>query len=189
MTAKKIFVSADSLLNDSFTLGARVLASGFAPDMLIALWRGGTPVGAAIQELLVYCGVINQHFAVKTRHYAGIEQRHGKVLVEGLEPVLPHLRPGLKVLLVDDVFDTGLSLEALMGLLANQCAGLEIRTATPYFKPANNQTARQPDYFLHSTDEWIVFPHELDGLRVAEILAGKPELTALRTILPLTTDH
>ncbi len=55
----------------------------------------------------------------------------------------------------------------------------EIRLATPYFKPGNNQTDRVPDYFLHQTEAWLVFPHELIGLTVEEMLDHKPELAAL----------
>ena len=52
----------------------------------------------------------------------------------------------------------------------------EIRIATPYYKPANNKTERVPDYYVHETDDWLVFPHELDGLTTDEIRSNKPEL-------------
>ena len=55
----------------------------------------------------------------------------------------------------------------------------EIRVATPYFKPGKNQTDKEPDYYLHKTDQWLVFPHELEGLSEDEIKANKPELTEL----------
>jgi hypothetical protein len=52
----------------------------------------------------------------------------------------------------------------------------EIRIATPYFKPNKNKTDRKPNYYIHETDKWLVFPHELDGLTVEELKANKPEL-------------
>ena len=55
----------------------------------------------------------------------------------------------------------------------------EIRVATPYFKPKNNKTDRVPDYYIHETDQWLVFPHELQGLSMDEIKANKPELQSL----------
>jgi hypothetical protein len=55
----------------------------------------------------------------------------------------------------------------------------EIRVATPYYKPANNKTDRVPDYYLHSSDEWLVFPHEIDGLTVEELRENRPELTQI----------
>ena len=55
----------------------------------------------------------------------------------------------------------------------------EIRVATPYFKPKNNKTDRVPDYYIHETDQWLVFPHELQGLTLEEIKSNKPELNSL----------
>ena len=49
----------------------------------------------------------------------------------------------------------------------------DIRVATVYFKPQNNKTNIQPDYFIHKADKWLVFPHELEGLSLDEIAAGK----------------
>jgi len=52
----------------------------------------------------------------------------------------------------------------------------DIRIATPWFKPANNRTDLEPDYFLHKSDDWLVFPHELKKLNQEEMLANKPGL-------------
>ena len=46
----KIFISADSLLRDSVELGLRVVRSGFRPTFLVGIWRGGAPVGIAVQD-------------------------------------------------------------------------------------------------------------------------------------------
>ena len=51
-----------------------------------------------------------------------------------------------------------------------------IRIAVPWFKPNKNMTEITPDYYLHTTDDWLVFPHELDGLDEKEIFANKPGL-------------
>jgi hypothetical protein len=50
----------------------------------------------------------------------------------------------------------------------------DIRIATVWYKPARNQTALKPDYFIHESNEWLVFPHEIDGLTPKEIRAHKP---------------
>ena len=55
--AEKLFISAQQLLEDSFALGLDILDSGFRPDVIVGVWRGGTPVGIAVQELLDYFGV------------------------------------------------------------------------------------------------------------------------------------
>jgi hypothetical protein len=58
-----------------------------------------------------------------------------------------------------------------------------VRIATPWYKPGNNQTNLRPDYYLHETDAWIVFPHELAGLTFEEIKAGKTELAPVLDLL------
>ena len=82
---------------------------------------------------------------------------------------------------MDDVHDTGISVQQIITDLKKACKKNtpEIRVATPYFKQLKNKTDRTPDYFLHETDEWLVFPHELEGLTLDEIKANKPELNAL----------
>ncbi len=55
----------------------------------------------------------------------------------------------------------------------------QIRIATPWYKPGNNQTSLKPDYYIHETDQWLVFPHEMKGLEQSEILANKPEMEEL----------
>ena len=48
------------------------------------------------------------------------------------------------------------------------------RIATVYYKPSRNQTDMTPDYYVHETEQWLVFPHEIVGLSVDEIRAHKP---------------
>ncbi|GIR74626.1 MAG: hypothetical protein CM15mP76_13530 [Prochlorococcus sp.] len=55
----------------------------------------------------------------------------------------------------------------------------EIKVATPYFKPEKNLTNNKPDFYIHETDKWLVFPHELEGLTIDEIEKNKPELADL----------
>ena len=55
----------------------------------------------------------------------------------------------------------------------------EIKVATPFFKPSKNQTDRRPDFFIHETDQWLIFPHELEGLTFEDIKENKPELKNL----------
>ena len=58
MTTDKIYISANDLLADSLRLGMQVIDSGFAPTHLVGIWRGGAPVGIAVQELLEYHGCL-----------------------------------------------------------------------------------------------------------------------------------
>ena len=173
----KLFISADSLLADSFALGAQVLRAGFRPTFLAALWRGGAPVGIAVQELLEHHGVACDHIAVRTSSYTGIDQQQKTVRVHAMDYLVSHIGAADRLLIIDDVFDSGRSLEAVIDELrrrtAERCPA-EVRIATVYYKPSRNRSRLKPDFFVHETDRWLVFPHELQGLSEAEIAAHKP---------------
>ncbi len=176
MTADKRFISAEELLRDPFALGARILDSGFRPTFLVGVWRGGAPVGIAVQELLEFRGVATDHIAIRTSAYAGIEQRRKTVRIHGIDYLVSRLNAEDRLLLIDDVFDSGCSLEALLGELAQRCRRNlpeQIRIATVYYKPSRNLTRVQPDFFVHETEQWLVFPHELCGLSDDELRTHK----------------
>ena len=174
----KVYISAQQLLEDSYALAMPVFDSGYRPDYIVGVWRGGAPVGIAVQELLELLGIKSDHIAIRTSSYTGIGQRSRTVKVHGLGYIVDRISQGESLLLVDDVYDTGLSLQQVIEDIETQCASNrpDIRIATPWFKPANNQTDRTPDYFVHQSDRWLVFPHELMGLTLEEIRTHKPEL-------------
>ena len=181
----KHYITPQQLLQDSFALAWQVFESGYSPNYIVGVWRGGTPVGIAVHELLDILGVKSDHWAIRTQSYNGIAQRQHRVQVDGLNYLTERVRPTDTLLLVDDVYDTGLSLQQIVLDLQQACGAStpEIRIATPWFKPANNQTLRTPDYFIHQTSDWLVFPHELDGLEIDEMRANKPELAPLMDAL------
>jgi len=172
----KIYLSANDLLLDSFQLGKQVLDSGWRPDVLIALWRGGTPVGVAVHELLLYRGIPTLHMAVKCQSYTGLGQR-GEVVFENTAAIFAQIQPNHRVLVVDDIFDSGNTARAALRLLAPHTA--EVRLATLYWKPNANVTDLRPHYHVRETDAWIVFPHELEGLSPDNIRQKDPALHAL----------
>ena len=181
----KQYLTPQQLLADAFALAAQVFESGFRPNHIVGVWRGGTPVAIAVHELLHVLGVETDHFAIRTRSYSGMGQREDEIQVDGLGYLNGRLRGGDALLLVDDVHDSGLSLQRVIAELRRIYGANtpEIRIATPYFKPGNNRVEGEPDYFLHKTDDWLVFPHELEGLTLAEIRANKPELSAAMALL------
>lgn len=178
----KIYISAQSLLKDSFLIGKQILESDFAPNFIVGVWRGGTPVGIAVQEMLAFFGQKSDHIAVRTSLYKGIDNRDDTVRVHGLDYLITNMNYDDSLLIVDDVFDTGRSIDAVINTLQakmrRNCPS-QIKVATPWFKPSKNATERVPDYYVHETDEWLVFPHELDGLSNEEIASGKGELSAI----------
>ncbi len=175
----KVYVSAQELLEDSFRLALEVLKSDFRPDFIVGVWRGGTPVGIAVQELLDNMGVKTDHIAIRTSSYAGIGTRNKEVRVHGLDYLVRNINQPDSLLIVDDVFDTGLSIEAVIKTLKDKArlnTPHDIRIATPYYKPSNNKTDLDPDYYIHKSEDWLVFPHELQGLDREEMMANKPGL-------------
>lgn len=179
---EKIYITAEELLRDSFALGLKVLESGFLPDFIVAVWRGGTPVGIAVQELLKYAGVETDHIAIRTSYYHGIDQTHSQVQVHNLGYLQENLNYDHSLLIVDDVFDRGRSIQAIieeLKRLTRRNLPKDIRVATVWFKPEKNVTDIVPDYYVNETARWLVFPHELDGLSEAEVKAGKPVIADL----------
>jgi len=175
----KVYLHAQDLLNDSFELGLRIYKSGFCPSFIIGIWRGGTPVGIAVQEILDHMGVKTDHIAIRTSSYYGINKRDKHVRVHALEYVVRHTNREDGLLIVDDVFDSGNSIKTILETLKikmRRNLPNDIRIATTWFKPGNNVTDIVPDYYIHETDKWLVFPHELDGLTRKEMFANKPGL-------------
>ena len=88
----KQYLSANQLLVDSFRLAERVFSDGFKPTIIIAIWRGGVPIGIAVQEFLAYCGIDTDHIAIRTSSYgAGIDQRLSGIRVHGLNYLIKKL--------------------------------------------------------------------------------------------------
>jgi hypoxanthine phosphoribosyltransferase len=174
---EKTFISAESLLRDSLQLGLRIVRSDFRPSFLVGVWRGGAPIGISVQEVLEYNGIECDHIAIRTSSYSGIDQQARAVRVHAIDYLVSQLTFEDRLLLIDDVFDSGRSLEAVLDELARRCRRNlpeHIRIATVYYKPARNRSRIQPDYYIRETDQWLVFPHELQGLTREEILAHKP---------------
>jgi len=175
----KKYISADELLLDSFKLGMKIHNSGFKPDFIVGVWRGGAPVGIAIQELLAYLGNHADHIAIRTSSYTGINSQLKRVRIHGLGYLIKNMNAEDKLLIVDDVFDSGRSIKAILDTLnakSRKNTPQDIRIAMPWYKPERNITTFTPEYYLHETDDWLIFPHEMDGLDEAEIFANKPGL-------------
>ena len=177
----KLFIQSEELLKDSFNLAWQVYESGYRPNYIIGVWRGGAPIGIAVQEFLDVLGVSSDHIAIRTSHYKGIDERESQVQVYGLNYVIKQVESEDSLLIVDDVHDTGISIQKIILDLQTACKKNtpEIKVATPYFKPMKNKTDRKPDFYLHETEKWLVFPHELEGLSMDEIIEFKPELSDL----------
>lgn len=135
-----------------------IVADGFEPEVVVAIARGGLLPGGAIAYALgaKNCGALNVEF------YTGV----GEVLdaPEILPPALDiTYLEGRRVLLVDDVADSGRTLALAVALLRD--AGAEVRSATIYTKPGS---IALPDYSWRETALWIDFPWSFKGSVIEE---------------------
>jgi len=129
-------------------LAAAIHADGFEPDVVVAIARGGLTVGGALAYALDVknCGAMNVEF------YTGIDERLDVPVV--IPPALDLVDvAGLRVLVADDVADTGHTLKLVREVLAQHVA--EARTAVLYSKP---HSVVAPTYVWRQTDRWIDFP-------------------------------
>jgi hypoxanthine phosphoribosyltransferase len=175
----KVFISAQQLLEDSFRLAHSIYSDGFHPDFIVGIWRGGTPVGIAVQEYFEFKRIKTDHIAVRTSSYYGIDKQSKEIRVHGLHYLVENIDADDSLLIVDDVFDSGRSVDALIRTireLSRKNTPGDIRVACPWYKPTKNAVDFEPDYYLHESADWLVFPHELDGLEVDEIRNGKRDL-------------
>lgn len=177
----KYLITANELLLDSFRLAEQIYQSGFRPHFIVGVWRGGSPVGIAVQEFLEYAGVPADHIAIRTSSYYGIDQQSKEIRVHGLDYIINHVEADQSLLIVDDVFDSGRSVQAVIEEIKRKSRrntpGI-IKVACPWYKPARNATDITPDFYVHATDRWLVFPHELCGLTAEEIVQGKGQAVA-----------
>ena len=192
MSIAKKYITADELLHDSFKLGVQIHNSGFKPDFIVGVWRGGTPVGIAIQEILAYLGNDSDHIAIRTSSYYGINQQSKEVRVHGIDYLISNMNAEDKLLIVDDVFDSGRSIKAILDTLKEKSRKNiphDIRMAMPWYKPERNIIDVEPDYFVHETDDWLVFPHEMDGLTEEEIFENKKGMKEILSQVSLSLIH
>lgn len=181
---KKQFIDAEELTLDSYRLGVQIYESKFRPDFIVGLWRGGSPVGIAVQDCLEYLGVDTDHISVRTSYqgmssYDEMVENEGSIKVHGMQYLFDNLNSSDSLLIVDDVYSTGLSIKAVLDRLKEKTRKNmpeDIRIAAPWCKPEKIRTGRKPGYYLHETDKWLVFPYELDGLSMDELKLHKPEL-------------
>jgi len=184
---EKTFISEDALIQDSFRLGVKIFNSGYRPDFVVGIWRGGSTVGIYVQECLQYLGVETDHISIRTSYQGQpayqqmIDSEHG-IKVHGLQYLLENLNQDDKLLIVDDVYSSGLSIKAVLDQLSSRAKRnmpKDFKVAVPWFKPANNRTDRVPDYYINTSDKWLILPYEMVGLTQQEIIDNKPGLQAV----------
>lgn len=133
----------------SLRLASKIVDSSFTPDVLVGILRGGWIVARLLSDFLG----IDSVEAVGIKFYKGVGERYERPIIT--HPPTANINEK-KVLIVDDVADSGKTLQITIELL--QLYGpKEIRTSSIYIKPS---TVIIPDFYVAETDSWIIFPWE-----------------------------
>lgn len=125
-----------------------IVHDNFVPDVVVAIARGGLLLAGGIAYALGVksCAAFNVEF------YTGVGTKLPEPVV--LPPLLDESSlKGQKVLLVDDVSDSGRTMKMVVGLI--EAMGAEVRTVVLYTKPG---TVYEPHYTWRRTGQWITFP-------------------------------
>lgn len=178
----KVFIDSISVRNNALKLAHKIHSDGFIPDVIYVSLRGGASMGNVISE---YFKIINTgnnpvfYAAVVARSYTDL-YKQSKVQIDGWTYHPKFLRPGDKVLFVDDIFDSGHTINYLVNYIMEKgVARSSIRIAVHDYKrsPDRDNQLIQPDYWCREismdndgTCPWIHYlGHELEGLTDQEI--------------------
>ena len=180
---KKEFLSYDTVRNNALKVAHRIFHDGFIPDVIYVSLRGGVYLGNVISE---YFKVVQRrarpvyYAAMVARSYTGVQESE-EVKVEGWTYSPESLRTGDKVLLVDDIFDSGKTINHLARIIMEKgISRKDLKVAVhdyKYFLDRAEQYPIQPDYWcrkheLAKGDDslWIHYSsHELIGLSQEEL--------------------
>jgi len=149
MGSELLVVSWDELFRDVVRLGKEIRKSGFEPNLLVAVARGGWVIGRIISDVLG----LKRAAGITIAFYEEVG-RAGKAPM--ITQPLNVDASGLKVLVVDDIVDSGATLKVAVNHVKERGAE-EVRSAAPYVKPWSKF---EPDYYVKRVDKWVVFPYE-----------------------------
>ena len=130
-------------------LAEKVEESGYKPDVIVGIARGGWVVARIMSDLLDNPNVAS----IRVEFYRSVAETKEKPIIT--QPVSADVR-GKKVLLVDDVADTGESILCALKHLKERGAK-EVKVAVVHKKPWSKV---EPDYYVELVDAWIIYPHE-----------------------------
>src|SRR5947209_1233374 len=162
MTEEREVMSWHDLGTGSRELAQAVAEDGYRPDMVLAIARGGLLVAGALGYAL---GVKNT-FTMNVEFYTGVDERLEMPMILPPVPDLVDFAE-TKVLIADDVADTGATLKLVKDFCAGKVA--EVRCAVLYEK--SRSTVRS-EYVWRRTDRWITFPWSADE-PVLQALPGR----------------
>ncbi len=147
---KILAVSWNDVQSHLLELSGKIERDGYVPDMIVGVARGGLVVARLLSDLLS----VSDLASVKISFYKGIDETNKTPIIT--QPVSESPR-GKKILIVDDVADSGESLLLAKRHITENGAH-SIKTATIHLKPWSKTI---PDFYISRTDSWILYPWEL----------------------------
>ena len=182
----KEFLPFETVRNDALKIAHKIYKDGFIPDVIYCSLRGGAYMANVISE---YFKILSKEKGFHPALYAGVVARsysdiaqHTKVYIDGWTYPPENLRPGDKILLVDDIFDSGRTINCLVETLMNTrgFSRNDIKVVVhdyKYFTYLDEQLPIQPDYYCRKFEitkpeenRWIHYmSHELVGLTQEEL--------------------
>ena len=156
-------MSWDELGAGARELAEAVLADGYRPDLVLAIARGGLLVAGAV----AYTLDVKNTFTMNVEFYTGVDERLEMPMILPPVPELVDLDEA-RVLIADDVADTGATLELVKDFCAGKVA--EVRCAVLYEKP---RSVVRCEYVWRRTDRWITFPWSADDPVESGLVAGR----------------
>lgn len=131
-------------------LAHKIRKNGFKPDIIVGVSRGGWPPARVLSDLMGNANLAN----VRAEFYLGVAETKTEPVLT--QPVSTEVA-GKKVLIVDEIADTGQSLKLVKEHITEKGAA-EVKIATVYYKP---WSIVKPDYYEKETSRWVVFPWEI----------------------------
>jgi uncharacterized protein len=141
--------SWDTIYQMLLDLAQQIRKDRYKPDIIVGVSRGGWPPARVMSDLLQNPNLAN----LRVEFYRDIGVRNKQPRIT--QPVTMEV-VGKRVLVVDDVSDTGHSLRVVANHLRRKPVK-ELRVCTIYMKP---QSIFRPDYYSRTTRKWIIFPWE-----------------------------
>jgi len=135
---------------ESLQLSSKILQSGYYPDVVIGVLRGGYIIARLVTDVIQ----VEDLGVVEVKFYKGIGERAERPIIT--QPLTTDVR-GKKVLIIDDVVDSGRTLQVVSEQVRLRGAK-DVKSAVLYYKP---KSIIKPDYFIVETEAWVFFPWEI----------------------------